>query len=118
MAEDKNQKNPQSAFDALAARDFKSLLFGLLLEVLETRQPAIAEALRSGRMPAEDDRESILRHSQAQGVWFQLLAIAEENQAMQDRREAENERGRDALKGNERRECRLMPEEGRALFDP
>ena len=35
----------------------------------------------------------------AQGIWFQLLAIAEQNRDMRNRREAERERGYEQLKG-------------------
>ena len=35
----------------------------------------------------------------AQGIWFQLLAIAEQNRDMRNRREVERERGYEQLKG-------------------
>jgi phosphoenolpyruvate carboxylase len=39
------------------------------------------------------------RALQAQGIWFQLLSIAEQNAAMRRRRNIERTRGRDALRG-------------------
>ena len=39
------------------------------------------------------------RALQAQGIWFQLLSIAEQNAAMRRRRHIERTRGRDALRG-------------------
>src|SRR4029079_12838821 len=39
------------------------------------------------------------RALQAQGIWFQLIAIAEQNAAMRRRRQIERARGREALRG-------------------
>jgi len=39
------------------------------------------------------------RALQAQGIWFQLLSIADQNAAMRRRRQIERTRGRDALRG-------------------
>ena len=39
------------------------------------------------------------RALQAQGIWFQLLSIAEQNAAMRRRRRVERERGREELRG-------------------
>jgi phosphoenolpyruvate carboxylase len=41
----------------------------------------------------------LARTLQAQGIWFQLLAIAEQNRDMRNRREVERERGYEQLRG-------------------
>ena len=41
----------------------------------------------------------LARTLQAQGIWFQLLAIAEQNRDMRNRRETERERGYEQLRG-------------------
>ena len=43
--------------------------------------------------------ELMARALQAQGIWFQLLSIADQNAAMRRRRQIERTRGRDALRG-------------------
>ena len=43
--------------------------------------------------------ELMARALQAQGIWFQLLSIAEQNAAMRRRRQIERTRGREALRG-------------------
>ena len=43
--------------------------------------------------------ELMARALQAQGIWFQLLSIAEQNAAMRRRRQVERERGREELRG-------------------
>ncbi len=76
-----------------------ALLRGCFLQVLERRHPAVAALLAAPDAERPLDRQLTLRSMQAQGVWFQLLAIAEENLAMRDRRRLESAEGRAALKG-------------------
>ncbi len=66
------------------------LLFGLLTEVVARHQPEVLPALR-GDLPTLGLAPQLLaRALQAQGIWFQLLSIAEQNAAMRRRREAED----------------------------
>ena len=77
------------------------VLANLFEEVLAKRQPGLAATLFSGSQHegVVRDGEALLRLLQARGVWFQLLAIAEENRAVYARRQLEREEGREALDG-------------------
>jgi len=55
--------------------------------------------LRGQPTAAGASPELIARAIQAQGTWFQLLSIAEQNAAMRQRRQAEVERGPEQLRG-------------------
>ncbi len=75
------------------------LLHDLLLDVIRLRQPEI-ESIFMGRSPVPDNkRDLLLRTMQAQGIWFQLLNIAEENASMRRRRLVEAKRGPGAVEG-------------------
>ena len=75
------------------------LLFDLLIEVVERYEPAVAAVLRGDLTTAGMPVELLARTLQAQGIWFQLLSIAEQNRDMRNRREVERERGYDQLRG-------------------
>jgi phosphoenolpyruvate carboxylase len=75
------------------------LLFNLLLDVTQRSQPEIEGVLR-GVATTHDFRPALIgRALQAQGIWFQLLSIAEQAAAIHRRREIERTRGRDQLRG-------------------
>src|SRR5207245_685753 len=69
------------------------LLYDCLLDVIRAHEPDIERVLRGGQLPAGAPAELVGRAIQAQGTWFQLLSIAEQNAAMRQRRQAEVERG-------------------------
>jgi phosphoenolpyruvate carboxylase len=69
------------------------LLFGLLCDVARRRQPQVALALRGEPLPPDVPRAVLRRALQAQGIWFQLLSVAEQSTAMRRRREIEIESG-------------------------
>ncbi len=74
-------------------------LFELLIQVVRARQPEVA-----GVLTREEDLENLppdllIRALQACSIWFHLLAIAEENAAMRQRRRLERDGGLDALPG-------------------
>ena len=73
------------------------LLFGLLCDVARRRQPEVELALRGQSLPDTVPRAVWRRSLQAQGIWFQLLSIAEQSTAMRRRREIEIESGYDHL---------------------
>ena len=77
-----------------------SLLAEALLAVLERRQPSIAALFSQGRAPGVGTTQEVLRYLQAIGIWFQLLAIAEEQLAMRARRLGETEGGRESVEGS------------------
>jgi phosphoenolpyruvate carboxylase len=75
------------------------LLFELLLEVAARHEPEVVPLLR-GEIDGEGLTPRLLaRTLQAQGIWFQLLSIAEQNAAMRRRREAENRVGYQGVRG-------------------
>ncbi len=75
------------------------LLFELLVAVVQRYEPQVAAVLREERTTAGMTVALLTRTLQAQGIWFQLLAIAEQNRDMRNRREAERERGSEQLRG-------------------
>jgi phosphoenolpyruvate carboxylase len=75
------------------------LLFDLLIEVVERYEPRVAAVLRGDLTTAGMPAELLARTLQAQGIWFQLLSIAEQNRDMRNRREVERERGHEQVRG-------------------
>ncbi|MFK8069212.1 MAG: phosphoenolpyruvate carboxylase [Gammaproteobacteria bacterium] len=76
-----------------------TLLFDTLIEILENRQPEIVAVIKGEEeVPAGDSM--LLPVLQAQGIWFQLLNIAEESAGMSRRRLIETERGGSELAGS------------------
>jgi phosphoenolpyruvate carboxylase len=74
-------------------------LFDLLVGVVHRYEPQVAAVLREERTTADMPAVLLARTLQAQGIWFQLLAIAEQNRDMRNRREVERERGYEQLRG-------------------
>src|SRR5688500_4873984 len=68
--------------------------------VLRARQPELIEAIEGAATLEGLAPVLRLRAFQAYGIWFQLLAIAEENAAMRRRRRLEREGGPDAVPGS------------------
>ena len=81
------------------ANNTVDLLFNTLLEVLENRQPEIVDVIK-GEREVSASEDYLLSVLQAQGIWFQLLNIAEENAGMRRRRLIETERGGSELAGS------------------
>jgi phosphoenolpyruvate carboxylase len=71
----------------------------LLVAVVQRFAPEAAAVLREERSSADMPAALLARALQAQGIWFQLLAIAEQNRDMRNRREVERERGYEQLRG-------------------
>jgi phosphoenolpyruvate carboxylase len=91
--------DPAAASAAAYAQEVVELLSGLLLELVRERQPEVESVLRGERNAASLSPELLARTLQVQGIWFQLLSIAEQNAAMRRRRQVEIERGYDQLRG-------------------
>ena len=82
--------------DSLARSE---LLRAALIGVIERYEPEVARVLR-GEAPQERMSTRLLaRTIQAQAIWFQLLAIAEQNRDMRRRREVERQRGHAQVRG-------------------
>jgi phosphoenolpyruvate carboxylase len=82
-----------------SAKDAADILFELLMEVIRRHQPEIEGVFGGGANISDFTPELMARALQAQGIWFQLLSIAEQNAAMRRRRHIERNRGRAALRG-------------------
>src|SRR5439155_972153 len=75
------------------------LLFNEFVAVLRAHRPEIEPVLRGPPVDPAASPELVARALQAQGIWFQLLSIAEQNAAMRQRRQSEVDRGYDQLRG-------------------
>ena len=75
------------------------LLFELLIEVVARHEPDVVPLLQGKAVAADLAPNLLARTLQAQGMWFQLLSIAEQNAAMRRRRDAENQHGHQAVRG-------------------
>jgi len=91
--------DPLAASAAAYATEVAELLFTLLLDVLRGREPAIVAALGGQPLPAGTTTATLEALLRAQGIWFQLLSIAEQNAAMRRRRQTESERGAEQVRG-------------------
>ncbi len=81
------------------ANENVELVFKLLIDVIRVRQPEIEPVLLGEATVPDNNRELLLRALQAQGIWFQLLGVVEENAGMRRRRLLETEQGADAVAG-------------------
>ena len=91
--------DPVAASAAHSANEVVQLLSELMLTLVRKRAPEVEPVLRGERAPHELSAELLARTLQVQGIWFQLLSIAEQNAAMRRRRQIEAERGYELLRG-------------------
>jgi phosphoenolpyruvate carboxylase len=89
-------REPITGPSAKASADF---LFDLLVEVVRCHQPEIEPVLRGAAGRSDLAPALASRALQAQGIWFQLLSLAEQAAAMRRRRRVEGTQGRDQLRG-------------------
>jgi len=75
------------------------LLFDCFIDVIRAHQPELERVLRGEPLEPGASPDLVARAIQAQGMWFQLLSIAEQNAAMRQRRQSEVERGPDQVRG-------------------
>jgi phosphoenolpyruvate carboxylase len=114
---------PAAASAAAYANEVVELLSALLLDLVRRRQPELEPVLRGERPPSELTPELLARALQVQGIWFQLLSIAEQNAAMRRRRQTEAERGYEQVRGtfaqvvSSAAETGIPPNEVRALLE-
>ncbi|MGH8547443.1 MAG: phosphoenolpyruvate carboxylase [Methylococcales bacterium] len=87
-------------------------LFNLLIDVIRVRQPEIEPVLRGEATVPVGKRALLMRSLQAQGIWFQLLNIAEENSGMRRRRAIETELGPDRVGSSFANVIRALKEAG------
>ncbi len=91
---------PLALVSGTSAKEASDLLFQLLVEVVREHQPELEPVLKGGANIYKFTPELMARALQAQGIWFQLLSIAEQNAAMRRRRQIERTRGRASLRGS------------------
>ncbi len=102
MSEQPHLVTPEDAEESPKAVDGFSrtdLLRDLFLGVLQRYQPELVPMLE-GTVPIHGLAPALMsRALRAQGVWFQLLAIAEQNRDMRNRRMVEQVHGVDSVPG-------------------
>ncbi len=91
--------DPVAASAAHYANGVVDLLSDLMLRLVRQRAPDVEPVLRGQKAPHELSAELLARTLQVQGIWFQLLSIAEQNAAMRRRRQTEAERGYELVRG-------------------
>lgn len=91
--------NPGAPAAAGYLQQVVDLLFDLLIDVVRVRQAEIEPFLRGEAPIPLADRNLVLRALQTQGIWFQLLTLAEQNAGMRERRRLETELDRDRVPG-------------------
>jgi len=105
MNEESKQPSPETdtgtaaLISGTSTKDAADILFDLLMEVVRRHQPEIEGVFAGGANISDFTPELMARALQAQGLWFQLLSIAEQNAAMRRRRHIERVRGRESLRG-------------------
>jgi phosphoenolpyruvate carboxylase len=82
-----------------AETEIPALFFDLLLEVAGRRNPEVARALTGDTHISDFPPQTLTWFFKAQGIWFQLLTIAEQHAEMANRRQTERERGDEAVPG-------------------
>lgn len=75
------------------------ILLQSLIDVARRHQPELVAVLRGDADISSLSSDLLARALQVQGIWFQLMSIAEENTAMRRRRQIERTEGRDAVDG-------------------
>lgn len=88
---------PQWGIEGDDMDQVQGLLWQAFHAVAKQRNPTVLSLLEGKAQPEGGPKNGDL---QAIGIWFQLLAIAEENAAMRARRRLENDGGPDALIGS------------------
>ena len=91
--------DPAAASAAAYATEVVELLSELLLQLVRQRQPDVEPVLRGEGDIGSLSPDLVARTLQVQGIWFQLLSLAEQNAAMRRRRQIEAERGHEQLRG-------------------
>ncbi|MEO0973151.1 MAG: phosphoenolpyruvate carboxylase, partial [Pseudomonadota bacterium] len=108
------ESTPSSIADRVAtyANEAVELLGQAFTQVIRRREPRIEAYLSDGNAAPPTDRALIVAILQAQGIWFQLLSIAEENAGMRRRRMIEMERGPGEVAGSFAQMLRDAREQG------
>ena len=94
-----------------SSKEALDILFHALLDVARRHEPELEAVLHGTADISTFTPEMLARALQVQGIWFQLLSIAEQNVAMRRRRHVERTEGRSALAAAPSPRCwrRLRP---------
>lgn len=76
------------------------ILFHALVDVARRHEPELEDVLHGKADISTFTPEMLARALQVQGIWFQLVSIAEQNAAMRRRRHVERDKGRAELGGS------------------
>ena len=82
--------------------ELAGVLFGMLLDVVETHDPELGPLLRGNAALPAFSPDALGRALRAQGIWFQLLSLAEQNAAMRRLRREERDAAQRRGDGAER----------------
>ncbi len=113
---------PLGASETDYAEEVIDLLAALFRDVIRVRNPEINPILDGDRSIPQGDRNILLRTLQAQGIWFRLLSIAEQNVEMRNLRQTETKRGPEHVPGtfayvlSKAAKANMAPEEIEALL--
>jgi phosphoenolpyruvate carboxylase len=83
-----------------SAEQALDILFQALLDVARRHDPDLEAVLHGTADISRFSPQMLARALQVQGIWFQLISIAEQNAAMRRRRHVERTEGRAALSGS------------------
>ncbi|UMY17996.1 phosphoenolpyruvate carboxylase [Methylobacterium organophilum] len=83
-----------------SSKEALDILFHALLDVARRHEPELEAVLHGTADISNFTPQMLARALQVQGIWFQLLSIAEQNAAMRRRRHVERDSGREALRGS------------------
>ena len=83
-----------------SAKEPLDILFHALLDVARRHEPELEAVLHGTADISRFTPEMLARALQVQGIWIQLISIAEQNAAMRRRRQIERSEGREALGGS------------------
>jgi phosphoenolpyruvate carboxylase len=116
LSQPSSQKpKPLTLDQGASPEDATKLLFQLLREIIERLQPEIVGVISGDVAVTDLPPEVMTKVLQAQGIWFQLLTIAEQHADARLRRREEREAGEEAVPATF---ASLAAEAARAGTDP
>ena len=77
---------PRDGADAGDGSALSDLLYAMLLDIVQHHDPELGPVLRNEVKLSDCSPERLGRALRAQGIWFQLQSLAEQNAGMRARR--------------------------------
>jgi phosphoenolpyruvate carboxylase len=84
-----NASVPRDRAQAGDGAALAGLLYGMLLDIVQQHNPELGPVLRNEVKLSACSPEGLSLALRAQGIWFQLQSIAEQNATMRQRRDEE-----------------------------